>query len=130
MEIGSCFRKNKKLWYYCSQVVSGIIVHNIADHSPVVQCFALADLIFPKQHASRCFTPHYLEKTTLKKVDLSPVLQRLDLNKSYAAFNELLHNKFLIFFLLKPFKKRAPAFNWFNKELHHLLHKKDYTKNL
>ena len=78
---------------------SGIIVHNIADHFPVVQCSALGDPILQKQHASRYFTRNSLEKFhfTLKKVDLSPVLQELDLDKSYATFNELLHNQFEIF---------------------------------
>ena len=110
-----------------TEVKSGIIVHNIADHFPVVQCSALGDSIFQKQHASRYFTPNSLEKfhSTLKKVDLSPVVQELDLEKSYATFNELLHNQFEIFFPLKPPKKKAPGSKWFSKELHSLLHKKD-----
>ena len=86
-----------------TEVKSGIIVHNIADHFPVVQCSALGDPIFQKQHASRYFTPNSLKKfhLTLTKVDLSPVLQELDLDKSYATFNELLHNQFKIFFSVK-----------------------------
>ena len=58
------------------EVKSDKIVYNIANHFPVVQCFALGDLIFQKQHASRYFTPDSLEKfhSTLKKVNLSPVL--------------------------------------------------------
>ena len=110
-----------------TEVKSGIIVHNIADHFPVVQCSALGDPILQKQHASRYFTPNSLEKfhSTLKKVDLSPVLQELDLEKSYATFNELLHNQFKIFFPLKPPKKKAPGSKWFSKELRSLLHKKD-----
>ena len=74
-----------------TEVKSGIIVHNIADYFPVVQCSALGDPILQKQHASRYFTPNSLEKfyLTLTKVDLLPVLQELDLNKSYASFNEL-----------------------------------------
>ena len=75
-----------------TKVKSGIIVHNIADHFPVVQCSALGDPILQKQHASRYFTLNSLEKfhLTLKKVDLSPVLQELDLDKSCATFNEIL----------------------------------------
>ena len=63
-----------------TEVTSGIIVRNIADQFSVVQCSALGDLIFQKQHASRCFTPDSLEKflSTLKEVDLKPVLQKLD----------------------------------------------------
>ena len=70
-----------------TEMKSGIIVYNIADHFPVVQCSALGDLILHKQHASRYFAPDSLEKfyLTLKKVDLSPVLQELDLDKSYAT---------------------------------------------
>ena len=95
-----------------TEMKSGIIVHNIADHFLVVQCSALGDPILYKQHASRYFTPNSLEKfqSTLKKVDLSPVLQELDLDKSYANFNKLLHNQFEIFFPLKPPKKRAPGY--------------------
>ena len=71
-----------------TEVKSGIIVHNIADHFPVVQCSALGEPILQKQHALRYFTPNSLEKfhLTLKKVDLSPVLQELDLDKSYATY--------------------------------------------
>ena len=76
-----------------TEVKSSIIVHNIADHFPVVQCSALGDLILQKQDASKYFTPNFLEKfhLTLKKVDLSPVLQEIDLDydRSYATFNEL-----------------------------------------
>ena len=41
-------------------------------------------------------------------------MQELDLEKSYATFNEL-----------KPPKKKAPGSKWFSKELRSLLHKKD-----
>ena len=52
-------------------------------------------------------------------------MRELDLEKSYATFNELLHNQFEIFFPLKPPKKKAPGSKWFSKELRSLLHKKD-----
>ena len=66
----------------------------IRDNFPVVDCSALGDLIFQKQHGSRYFTPNSLEKfhPTLKKFELSSVLQKYNLDKSYAAFNKQLHN--------------------------------------
>ena len=109
-----------------TEVKSDIIVHNIADYYPVVQCSALGDPILQKQHASRYFTPNSLEKfySTLKKVYLSPVLQELDMDKSYATFNKLLHYQFEIFFPLKPSKKRAPGSKWFSRKRSSLLHKR------
>ena len=110
-----------------TEVKSGIVVHNIADHFPVVQCSALEDPILQKQYALKYFTSNSLEKfyLTLKRIDLSPVLQELNLDKSYATFNELLHNQFEIFFSLKPPKKRASGSKWFSKDRSSLLHKKD-----
>ena len=90
-------------WYYCSQYYGSFLC---------CAMLCIRNLILQKQHASRYFTSDSLEKIhlTLKKVDLSPVLQELDLDKSYATSNELLHNQFEIIFPLKSLKKKSAWF--------------------
>ena len=54
-------------------------------------CSVSGELIYQKQHAS----PDSVEKyhSTVKEVDLSYVLQKIDSDTSYETFNELLYTQ-------------------------------------
>ena len=109
-----------------TKIDSAIIVHDIADHFPIIQTSSLGELLFQKQYSARCYTQVHLQrfKTALEQVDLTPVFNKIDLDESCTSFNDLLHTQFNECF---PLKSQNYSFGkkWFNKDLKKLLHKKD-----
>ena len=110
-----------------STINSAILVHNIADHFPVYQNCNLGDLVHQKQHFSRFFSLRSLQKfhAILEQVDVSPVFEEYDVDKSNALFKNLLDSEFEKCFPIKQSRKTPVGSKWFSKDLKKLLHKKD-----
>ena len=111
----------------CTNIKSGILIHDISDHLPILQITEIGKLQQNLPVKSLSFSTSNLInfRTTIENTDFNNVISDFDTDVAFKNFQSILISNFNKHFSKKQLKTNKINNPWFNKELWCLLHKKD-----
>ena len=118
------------IWTNCKSSIKvncGILTYSISDHLPVILSAAIEKATTSNLSNSRYYTSNNINlfTETLRNLDISPILNENDTNRSYQMLYNNYFSTFNKCFPMKKTTKQKENKEWFDKELNNLLYKKE-----